>query len=55
MYLSIYIYIVTEDETKGIAEGCLTPNEASGVDGLGSAIDVTTANPSRGHREDTNE
>lgn len=46
---------LTENEAEGISEGCLTPDEAPGVDCLGGAVDVTTADPGRRHREYSDE
>ncbi|KYQ58990.1 hypothetical protein ALC60_01997, partial [Trachymyrmex zeteki] len=42
---------LTENEAEGVSKGCLAPDQTPGVDCLGGAVDVTTADPGRRHRE----
>ena len=42
---------LTENEAKGVSEWSLTPNEAPRVDRFGGAVDISTADPGRCHRE----
>ncbi|KYN40551.1 hypothetical protein ALC56_04860, partial [Trachymyrmex septentrionalis] len=42
---------LTENEAESISKGCLAPDQTPGVDCLGGAVDVTTTDPGRRHRE----
>ena len=51
----IIFKIVTKHETKSVAEGCLTPNQAPCVDDLCCSVDIPPSNPRGSHREDPHE
>lgn len=42
---------LTENEAEGVSERCLAPDQTFGVNCLGGAVDVTTADPGRRHCE----